>query len=56
MFESTRLFLETESQNSSWRKIHPTFTIKMFWTFGELGKGSHKNKLYNRIRKVSIDN
>ncbi|CAG8687683.1 8279_t:CDS:1 [Racocetra fulgida] len=56
MFESTRLFLETESQNSPWRKIHPTFTIKTFWTFGELGKGSHKNKLYNRIRKISIDN
>src|SRR5690242_4151949 len=56
MFESTRLFLETESQNSQWRKIHPTFTIKTFWTFGELEKRIHKNKLYNRIRKVSINN
>ncbi|CAG8807621.1 8014_t:CDS:1, partial [Racocetra persica] len=51
MFESTRLFLETESQNSLWKKIHPTFIIKTFWTFGKYGSGAYKNKLYNRIRK-----
>ncbi|CAG8819365.1 14602_t:CDS:1, partial [Racocetra persica] len=44
MFESTKLFLNNESQNSLWKKIHPTFTIKTFWTFGEQGKHNYKKQ------------
>src|SRR5207253_901927 len=45
---------EKETKNSPWKKIHLTFNICSVFHRGKKGSRVHKNKVYNQIRLVTI--
>jgi hypothetical protein len=45
----------SETNSSHWKKVHPTFKVHSIFQGGKQGSGSHKNKIYNQIRLVTIE-